>query len=199
MPLTSPGLGARVVSERCYGGTESDIEGRLTGHAKGKFCRMIIKKTFEKGAFSRARWARENQRASPIWASDHRRGAGWGSSFRPLDFHIRINRTGPNPRLYYIITYSRFWDFPGPADLKTAHILQFAPLSTSDYHSPRPRRTPSLFSFPVFFLFLSSILALYLPRGSKHSVAIHLYGRSLLSSSSSLSALSPWFLLIVFS
>ena len=129
MPLTSPGLGARVVSEGCYGGTESDIEGQLTGHAKGKFCRMIVEKTSEKGALSRARWARENQRASPIWASDHRRGAGWGSSFRPLDFHIRINRTGPNPRLYYIITYSRFWDFPGPADLKTAHILQFAPLS----------------------------------------------------------------------
>jgi hypothetical protein len=140
----------------------------LTGHAKCEFVRIISKKTFEKGAFPRTRWARKNQRASPIRARHHRGRDGIVLSVI-VDFHIRINRTGPNSSLYYIITRSRIWDFPGLTATK-AHIAR-PPLS-SDYHSLRPRRTLPLFSFPVlfFFSFLSNSGVVF-PSWHKQSVA----------------------------
>lgn len=130
--------------------------GGLTGDTKGKFCRMVIKKTLEESALARTRWARENQRASPIWASDHRRRRDGIVLLAPHRFSYpnQPNRSEPEAILHnYILAVL---GFPGPGRPE-AHIHPtICPPLSSDYHS-----LPSTHSFSLLF---SRILSYFSPQ-----------------------------------
>jgi hypothetical protein len=134
------------------------MTGRLTGYAKGELGGIINEKTFEKGAFPRTGWARKNQRASPIRARHHR-GRCMDRPFGLVDFHIRINRTGPNTSLCYIILITHS-DFPGLTGL-----MLISPLLSHPITFLSAINAPPLFSFPARFF---STLALYIPRGTNN-------------------------------
>ena len=147
---------------------------------------MVSKKTSEEGAFAGAGWARENQRADPRWARQHRGRDGIDRIRASLNFHIRINRTGPNSSLYYVIPYRAIGIF------RHRGLISFR-LVPPPIRFPffPPSTHPSLFSSSPSFPFLSLILVLSFRRGPKQSVAhSHHHGRPLLSSSGSLSILS---------
>jgi hypothetical protein len=81
---------------------------------------------------------------------------GWDRPFFNFNF---IKRTGPNPSLYYIISFADL-GFPG----SRVHFLISAhfSLSSSDYSSLRPRRSSSIISSPTIFC-SQFILTLTLP------------------------------------
>ena len=65
-----------MVSEGRQGKGLQENQERLTGNAKGKLVGMVSKKTSEESAFAGTRWAREDQRADPIWARHGRERDG---------------------------------------------------------------------------------------------------------------------------
>jgi hypothetical protein len=81
-----------------------------------------------------------------------------GSTGVLFPFISSIKRTGPNPSLYYIISFADL-GFPGSLQLISAHL---SPPLSSDYCSLRPQRTSSVFSSPALFV-RRSFLSLTLP------------------------------------
>ena len=120
-------------------------KGLLTGYAESKPARMITEKAGEKSAFSGARWARENQRTNPMGAG-HGVKIDWPLFIIFISSHQTSNeptRSEPELILHNFIRGSH----------SASHILS-SPSHPSDYSSLRLQRTSSVFSFPVFPLFV---------------------------------------------
>ena len=113
---------------------------------------MIVEKTFEKGALSCARWAREDQGTGPIRA---RHGRRW-DRLSLMDSFREIKRTGPNPSLYYII---RFADLGFAVQLISAGLSPSHPITALS----APNALALSSHLPPLFSSRSSFLSLTLP------------------------------------